>query len=273
MTQPIDAPGEVRYEVEAGLAVITLAREGARNAFTAGMIKDLARGAGRAAHDKGVRAIVLTGAGGHFCAGADVKLFAALAALEDGAERASGFVREITLDFHEAVTQLARARKPWISVVDGTAAGGGFALAIGADATIASERARFTYAYTNIGLAPDGGSSYALPRLCGERRAQWLALRNPTLSASEALSMGLVSEVLPSDGFEERWRAIAREVAAGPTHAFAASKRLIRASLRRPLEAQLAEEREAIFEAARTRDFAEGTRAFAEKRRARFEGR
>src|SRR5579859_5353392 len=186
----------ILYDVRDAVATITLSRPEARNAFSVPMLEALYRAAVRAAEDPGVRAIVLTGAGGHFSAGGDVKLFGEMVAR--GGDHAASLVKELTLFFHGAVATLARAPKPWICAVDGSAAGGGFSLAIAADLTVASERAKFTYAYTNIGLAPDGSSSWSLPRLVGLQRAIRLAFTNPTLSAAEARDLGIVAEVLPA---------------------------------------------------------------------------
>jgi len=262
----------LRYEVGDGVAVITMDRPEARNAFTAGMLRAFSEVCVRASEDPSVRAIVLTGAGGHFAAGADVKAFAALASGgEQGA--AATHVHALIQHFHGGISTLARARKPWIAAVDGTAAGGGFSLAIAADVTLASDRAKFTFAYPGIGLAPDGSSSWSLPRLVGVKKALWLAYRNPTLSAEEALALGLVTEVTPAASFEARWRAVARELANGPTLAFGAAKRLLRASAEgSSLEAQMEDEREEIVRAARSDDFREGTTAFAEKRKPLFRG-
>jgi 2-(1,2-epoxy-1,2-dihydrophenyl)acetyl-CoA isomerase len=261
----------ILYDVADGVATITINRPEARNAFDAGTLEALYKASVRATEDPGVRAIALTGAGGHFSAGGDVKGFGA--ALTAGSDAAALMIREMTLYFHGAVATLARAPKPFLTAVDGTAAGGGFSLAISGDVTIASDRARFTYAYTNIGLAPDGSSSYSLPRLIGMKKALWLAYRNPTLSAEEARALGLVNEVFPAADFDARWRAIAREIAAGPTASLAASKRLLRGSLGRDLESQMEDERDAIAACARTADFLEGCLAFAEKRKAAFRGK
>lgn len=258
----------VRYDVEGGVATITLDRPEARNAFDVPMLEGLRQRAEQAAADRGVRAIAVRGAGGHFSAGGDVKLFAATAAR--GRDAAGSLFKEMTLHFHAALSALARAPKPWIAAVDGTAAGGGFSLAIAGDLVVASDRAQLVYAYSAIGLAPDGGSTWHLPRLCGPRRALWLALRNPRLSAEEARALGLVNEVCPAAEFEARWRALAHELARGPTEAFAAAKRLLFA--RGAMEAQLEDERQAIAATSLTADFAEGVRAFVEKRSPRFQG-
>lgn len=260
----------VLYDVADGVATLTLNRPAARNALETSMLAAFYRASVRAAEDRGVRAMVVTGAGGHFCAGGDVKGFAS--ALAGGADAAALLVKDLTIYFHGAVSTLARAAKPFLTAIDGTAAGGGFSLAIAGDVSIASDRAQLTYAYTNIGLAPDGSSSWSLPRLVGQKRAMWLAYRNPRLTAAQALELGLVNEVVPSADFDARWRALARELAAGPTQAYGAAKRLFRGSLGNPLEAQMEDEREAIATCARTADFLEGCTAFVEKRRAAFRG-
>jgi 2-(1,2-epoxy-1,2-dihydrophenyl)acetyl-CoA isomerase len=262
----------VLYDVAHGVATITLNRPEVRNAFDVPMLRLFEEAARRATSDPGVRAIVTTGAGGHFSGGGDVRRFREAAA-EGGGERAASLIQEMTLYYHAAVSTLARAEKPWICAVDGTAAGGGFSLAIAGDLAIASERAVFVYAYSAIGLAPDGASSWSLPRLVGPKKALRIAYRNPRIGAAEALALGLIEEVHPAAEFEARWRAAAREIAAGPTRAFAATKRLVRQSLRNGLEEQMEDERAAIAACARSADFAEGIAAFGEKRPARFEGR
>jgi 2-(1,2-epoxy-1,2-dihydrophenyl)acetyl-CoA isomerase len=256
----------VHYEEADGAAVITLDRA-PRNAFDLETVRSLAAHAARAAHDPGVRAVCVTGAGGHFCAGGDVKGF------DRQGPNAPAHVRDLTLFYHEAITALARAPKPVLAAVDGVAAGGGFSLAIGCDVVVASARATFTYAYSRIGLAPDGGSSYWLPRLIGYRQAFSLACASPQLSAEEARGLGLVTEVVPVEGFEATWRERLRALAAGPTRALAATKRLLRQSFERGLEEQLAAERAAITATAGTQDFRAGLRALLERRTPGFEGR
>jgi 2-(1,2-epoxy-1,2-dihydrophenyl)acetyl-CoA isomerase len=260
----------VLFDVADGVATITLNRPHVRNAFDVPTLQALYKHSVQAAEDRGVRAIALTGAGGHFSAGGDVKAMAG--ALMAGQEQAGFLFRELTIYFHGAVTTLARAQKPFLTAIDGTAAGGGFSLALSGDVSVASDRAQFSYSYTNIGLAPDGSSSYSLPRLVGLKRAMWLAYRNPKLSAADALALGLVNEVYPAAEFEARWRALAHELAAGPTLALAASKRLLRGSIGNSLEAQLEDERDAITACSQTADFLEGAMAFAEKRKATYRG-
>jgi 2-(1,2-epoxy-1,2-dihydrophenyl)acetyl-CoA isomerase len=260
----------ILYEARDGLAVITMRRPEARNAFDLDMLLAMRGAAEEAAKDRSVRAIALTGAGGNFCVGADVRLFAER--LREGGAAAAKWIREATLHFHATVNALARAEKPFLAAVDGWAAGGGLSFAIAADVTWASTRAQLTYAYTAIGLAPDGGSSWALARLLGPKRALRFAFENPRLTAQQALDLGLVSEVLPFEDFEEAWRARAAAIAAGPTRSLAASKRLVRAALHAPLEVILEAERDAMDECARTADFQEGIAAFLEKRKPAFRG-
>ncbi len=259
-------PKTVHYDCRDGVGTITLDRP-PRNAFDVGTVKLLYRLVLAATEDTGARAIVIVGAHSQFCAGGDVKLMHTVAA------DAPRLFKELTLPFHAAISALARSEKPVITAVNGAAAGGGFSLAIAGDLCVASERSTFTYGYSGIGVAPDGSSSYWLPRIVGLRRALWLAFRNPTLTAAEAHDLGLVSEVYPTPDFDARVKALATELASGPTRAFGHAKRLLRESFGRDLEAQMEDERERIAASGSTLDFLEGVAAFIEKRKARFTGR
>jgi 2-(1,2-epoxy-1,2-dihydrophenyl)acetyl-CoA isomerase len=257
----------LRFEATDGVARITLARPDAANAIDLALARELADAALRCDEDPAVRAVLLTGEGRMFCAGGDLSAFAAAG---DGAP---ALLKQITAQLHVAIARLARMRAPVVAAVNGPAAGAGFALACAADLAIASDAARFSLAYTRVGLAPDGSSTWFLPRLVGARRALELMLTNRTLSAEEALAWGLVNRVVPAAELGAASEALARELAAGATGAFGAVKRLLLLSGSQGLEGQMEWEARAIADAARSRDGAEGIAAFLARRPPRFEGR
>ena len=252
----------ILFEVRDNVAHVTLNRPQAGNALDLEMAKQLMAVALRCEADQGVRAVLLKGAGKSFCAGGDVKVFLAQKELPV-------YLREITSYLHLAISRFARLDAPVIAAVQGSAAGGGFSLAISCDLVIASESAKFLMAYSKIGMAPDGGSTYFLPRLVGLKRAMELALTNRVLSAREACEWGIVTEVVPPEKLESR----AEELALGPTGAFGSAKRLLHGGWNQALETQMELESRAIAETGGTADGQEGIRAFAEKRKAKFGGK
>jgi len=210
----------VLFEVRDQVAHLTLNRPQAGNALDLGMAKQLMAVALRCEADQNVRAVLLKGAGKSFCAGGDVKVFLAQKELPQ-------YLREITSYLHLAISRFARLDAPVIAAVQGSAAGGGFSLAISCDLVIAAESANFLMAYSKIGMAPDGGSTYFLPRLVGLKRALELALTNRVLSAREACEWGIVTEVVAPEDLESRAEELARSLAQGPTGAFGSAKRLL----------------------------------------------
>jgi 2-(1,2-epoxy-1,2-dihydrophenyl)acetyl-CoA isomerase len=264
-----DAPtyNTLLYEVREHVAHITLNRPEMGNALDHAMARDLHDAALRCDGDPDVRAVILTGAGHAFCVGGDLKSFL------PRADAIGRHLKEVIVHFHGAVTTFARMDAPVIAAINGVAAGGGLSLACATDLAIAAESARFTVAYTRIGLSPDGGGSYALPRLVGLRRALDLALTNRHFTAAEALEWGMLTRVVPDDQLAAAAEQIAIELAAGSRGALAAAKRLLRASLETSLEMQLAAEGELIAACADAPDGREGIAAFLEKRAPHFSGR
>ncbi len=251
---------------ENGVARITLNRPQAANTIDAEMAVDLHRAAIRCSEDPAIRAVILTGMGPAFCAGGDLKSFAA----QD--EHLPFHLKELLVHLHGAISQFARMRAPILAAVNGVAAGGGMSLACACDLAIAAESARFTMAYTRAGLAPDGSSSYFLPRLVGLRRALDLTLTNRILTAAEALDWGLVTRVVPDAELPDAADALAATLAAGAPRALAAAKRLVRESWNQTLETQMTDEMHGIADMARTADAREGIAAFVEKRTPHFAG-
>jgi 2-(1,2-epoxy-1,2-dihydrophenyl)acetyl-CoA isomerase len=254
------------FDVEGQVARLTLNRPDSGNAMNATMMRELRDVAIRCDEDPGIRAVIVSGAGKMFCAGGDLRSFAA-----EG-EGLPAYLKRITHDLHGALSRLCRMDAPVLSAVRGFAAGAGFSLACAADVVIAAESARFTVAYTGVGLSPDGGCSFFLPRLIGLRRAQELMLTRRVLAASEALEWNLVTRVVPDDALEAESSELAAQLAAGPTRAFGSVKRLLLRSSGDHLESQMEQEARCIADAARSADGREGIAAFLEKRPADFAG-
>jgi 2-(1,2-epoxy-1,2-dihydrophenyl)acetyl-CoA isomerase len=215
--------------------------------------------------DDEVRCLVLTGAGKTFNTGADLTVLAGDASDEPQ-------IRRIADELHGFVAALLRAPKPVVCGVNGVAAGGGIGPALAGDIVLASESARFEFAYPRIGFSADGGSTWLLPRLVGLRTAQEIAFRDQPVPANEAADLGLVTEAIPDDEFEAALAAEAERLANGPTRAYATTRMLLRESLERGPEAQMAEEGDRIARLTRTGDFERGIEAFVNKETPEFRG-
>jgi 2-(1,2-epoxy-1,2-dihydrophenyl)acetyl-CoA isomerase len=257
----------IRLDLDGGIARLTLARPEAANTINLLLAQELLE-ATAVLHDQpSVRVVLLRGEGRLFCGGGDLKEFAELG---DGVP---AHLRAVTTALHAAIIRLARLPAPVVAAVHGSAAGAGFSLACAADIVVAADSARFLLAYAAVGLTPDGSATFFLPRLVGLRRAQELVLLNRTLTAAEALAWGLVTEVVPEAELDRRVDELAVRLAAGPTLALGAAKRLLWSSFDTSLETQLERETEALSAAAATEDGREGVAAFVAKRPPRFTGR
>lgn len=256
----------LRFDRVEGVATITLNRPEAANAMTPRMAAELAEVAIVCDDDPAVRAVLITGTGRMFCAGGDLGSFA-----EAGAG-AKSLIKKMAGDLHMALSRLARGRAPVIAAVNGTAAGAGMSLVAACDLAVASTAAVFTMAYTRAGLSPDGSSTFFMPRRIGDRRARELMLTNRVLNASEALEWGIVNQVVEADAVLDTGLTLARELASGPTLAFAAVKTLLNGSFDQTLESQMELEARAIADLAVSVDGQEGIQAFLEKRKPRFTG-
>jgi 2-(1,2-epoxy-1,2-dihydrophenyl)acetyl-CoA isomerase len=257
----------ITLEAAHGIATITLNRPDAYNALSLTMGRELFDAVLQVDEDPAVRCVVLTGAGKAFCGGGDVKEFV------QSLPRIGVVIKELTTYVHGAVSRLVRTPKPVLTAVNGVAAGGGLALALAGDLVMAAESARFTMAYSRIAATPDGSSTYWLPRLIGIRRAMELFYTNRVLSAREAVEWGLATRVVADGEFPEAVRRLAADLAQGPTLALGWGKRLFHLSTTESLETQMEHESQAIARSGHTEDFAEGVRAFAEKRAPSFRGR
>lgn len=248
---------------DAGIGLIRMNRPTLMNALNAQMRAELLH----ALTDLGkrMRVLVLTGEGRAFCSGQDLGDGKAVSEIELG--------RILREEYEPMLRAIYDCPVPVISAVNGAAAGAGANLALAADVVIAAESAVFLQAFTRIGLMPDAGGTYWLPRQVGFARAMGQALFAEKVTAREAADQGMIWAAVADDGFADEWQRRARQLAQGPTLAYRAVKRAMRASLSATLDQQLAMEAQLQAECGQTRDFMEGVMAFLEKRPAKFEGR
>ncbi len=257
----------LEFDVRDGVAHITLNRPDAANALNLEMSQELQRAMLRCDEDPAIRVALISGAGDMFCVGGDLRSFS-----EQG-EHLPLHLKEVTTHLHAAVSRMARMNPPVVAAVHGAAAGAGLSLACACDLVVAAESARFTMAYSNAGLTPDGSSTYYLPRLVGLGRAMELTLTNRRLSAQEAMEWGIVTRVVPDEDLSENAAALASQLAAGATKALGAAKQLLHSGWTETLETQMEHETQTIADMGRTSDAHEGIAAFLEKRQAEFTGR
>jgi 2-(1,2-epoxy-1,2-dihydrophenyl)acetyl-CoA isomerase len=266
MGEPLIAEGTVLLDLEDdGVVRLRLNRPEASNGLDVPFLRALHDALMRCHGEPRLRALLLTGEGPNFCAGGDVKTFASKG------EQLPDYLREATAWLQMAASALMRLPAPVVTAVHGFAAGGGgFGLMCASDLVIAGESAKFLLGATRVGMAPDAGGSVTLTQLVGLRKAMEIALLNPTLSAAEALELGLVTRVVPDDSLPGEALALARELAAGPTAALAATKRLLWDGLGSVVEARLPEEARTVSELSGTADAREGLAAVIERRTPRF---
>lgn len=250
----------VLNSIEGPIGLITLNRPEVMNALDRTLGEGLARALETCNGNPEVRVIVLTGAGGGFCSGGDIK--AAWQYISSGGD-APQYFGEVLLSLNRIILDFRRTPKPVIAAINGAAGGAGISLLAACDYRIAVESARFKQAYTSIGLVPDGGWTAFVPRLIGTGRAMELLYLDPMLSAQEAKTIGLIHEVVPDGKLMERARALAEQLAQGAASAYAGSKKLINAAQFADLEEQLERERQGIIAQARAKDFVERAKRFA----------
>jgi 2-(1,2-epoxy-1,2-dihydrophenyl)acetyl-CoA isomerase len=260
----------VIVERREGVFKITLNRPEVLNAVHREAIVALAEAAAEAAEDHSARAVLLQGAGTHFCAGGDITMFAELIRLTP-AERQKALYR-IVDTLHPLLVRIRHMPKPVVAAVQGAAAGFGLSLVLAADLALAAEDAVFTSGYIHLGTSPDGGMTAMLARVVGLKQAAELMLLGDRFDARRALELGLVNRIVPADALAAEAAAWAERLAAGPTHAYGRTKALLQANLGDAFDAQLRRETESFAACAATTDFAEGVRAFLEKRRPVFAG-
>ncbi len=253
---------EVEVSRDGAVQTITLNRPEKLNAFTRTLHSELQAALEEARHPA-VRAVVITGAGRGFSAGQDLTAFG------EGGDVAA----MLRATYHVNVLAIRALEKPVLAAVNGVCAGAGLSLACACDIRLASDTAFFVPGFIGIGLVPDSGGTFFIQRLLGTARAfEWMT-SNRRLTAAEAHTWGLVSEVAEADAFAARVAERAAELAAGPTLAMGLTKRLFDEAATAPLQEQLEREAQAQAVAAASEDFREGVAAFGEKREARFSGR
>lgn len=257
----------LRYSVDQGVASITLCRPDVLNSFNRRMAQELQRALERAGADADVRAVLLTGAGRGFCAGQDL------------GEATTGEVAAIDLgdvvktSYNPIVLAIRELEKPVVCAVNGVAAGAGANLALACDLVIAAEDASFVQSFSKIGLVPDTSGTFFLPRLVGPARATAMMFLAEKISATKALDWGMIYEVVPPTVLLDTALALAKLLATMPTRGLALTKKALNASFGNDLKSQLGLEEELQRQAGRTADFAEGVKAFLEKRKPTYTGR
>ena len=259
----------LRVERDGAVTVLTLNRPDVLNAFDEPLTEALNASIADCAADATIRAVVITGAGRAFSAGQD--LADRLTMIDKTGDLHLG--DELRRRYHPAIAAIREMRKPVIAAVNGVAAGAGLGVAIACDIRVAAASATFRPAWGRVGLVPDAGSAFFLPRLVGWGRALDMVLTGEPVAAEEALRIGLVTCVWPDAEFAAKWRDLAQTLAGGATEAFALTKEGLNASMARGFTEFLDYEAELQDRAGRTHDYAEGVRAFSEKRPAKMEGR
>jgi 2-(1,2-epoxy-1,2-dihydrophenyl)acetyl-CoA isomerase len=255
----------VQQERRGAVLEIVLDRPDSLNAISPELIAGVIAGL-EAARADDLRAVVLRGAGRGFCAGGDIKRFEQMLASDEGVDR------NMPDELHRMIEIIRELPKPVVAVVHGPCAGAGFSLAIACDLVIAADDAVFNLAYSKLGLSPDGSSTYFLPRHLGLKKAAELLFMPRRMTSAEMLELGLINESVPADELLARGRAVADELAAGPTRAFAAVKSLLASTFDSTLHDQLQRESDFIESVSQSADFTEGVRAFLGKRPPKFTG-
>ncbi|GLR68583.1 enoyl-CoA hydratase [Acidocella aquatica] len=249
---------------EGAVARLTLNRPEAGNAIDPAMAKALREAAISCAEDPGIRCVVLRASGRVFCAGGDIGAFSSRL------ESLGALTRTLTADLHAAMAIFARMEKPLVTAVNGPAAGAGFSLALAGDLVLAGQSAVFAPAYGGIGLSPDGGASWLLPRLVGLRRAQEMLLLGLRLSAEQALAERMITRLCPDETLQAEADAMAARVAGGAVRAWGRTRALLLESFAATLPAQLEAEARAIAQSGNDAEAREGIAAFLAKRKPDF---
>lgn len=259
----------ILYEIDGGTCRITLNRPQVYNALSAALIKDITAAVEQAGADEQIRVVVITGTGDKaFCSGADLK--DGLSQVSNGQLSLGKSLRE---GYHPMIMAIRNIEKPVIARVNGVAAGAGFSLALACDVIIAADEAYFSQIFVNIGLMPDAGSTFFLPRLVGSLKAFELCSTGRRVYGPEALSIGLVNQSVPASALDEAINQTVAAYVGAPTKAIGAMKRVLNQSLYSSLEHQLEQEAERQDTLGTSTDAMEGIGAFLMKRTANFTGK
>ena len=254
----------ILFEIKDGVAIIALNRPDKFNSFNREMALQLQQVLDDCNNDKSIRAIYLTGNGKAFCAGQDLG--------ELTGENPPPFEQILSEHYNPIITRLRNIAKPIVCGVNGVAAGAGANIALACDVVVASTSASFIQAFSKIGLIPDSGGTFTLPRLIGWQKASALMMLGDKVSATDAEKMGMIYKVFSEETFAEESIKIATTLASMPTMGLAYTKQALNASLQNNLQQQLQVEDELQYKAANTKDYAEGVAAFVEKRLPNFIG-
>lgn len=252
----------VIYEIKGAVAWITLNRPDKLNAFTSALNKDVAAAVRAAVKDRAVRCIVITGAGRAFCSGQDLS----------DVDETTDYGDVLRNRYNPMVMEIEKCDKPIIAAVNGVAAGAGMSLALACDFRILSEKASFVQAFIHVGLVPDAGNLYYLPKLVGHAKALELAVLGEKVTAIDCLRLGLATKVVSLESFAEETEAFADRIAAMPTKAIGLIKRNLKASWESGLGDFLERDAQSQRIASLTEDHKEGVMAFLQKRKPEFKG-
>lgn len=255
----------VKMSMEGSVAIVTMARPDVFNSFNREMAMAIQKALDTCKEDDAVRCVVLTGEGRAFCAGQDLNEVTD----PDGPE----ITKIVDEHFNPIIKRIRYIEKPVIAAVNGVAAGAGANIALACDIVVAKESASFIQAFSKIGLIPDSGGTYMLPRLVGWGRASALAILGDKVSAAEAEQMGMIYKAVPDAEFDEAIAALSYKVSRMPTRGIGLTKRALNASFTNDIDKQLAVEEQLQFAASQTEDYKEGVAAFLEKRKPQFTGK
>ncbi len=256
---------EIYFEIVQGVAWIKLNRPEVYNAFNRSMALQMQACLDEAANAEEVRVVVITGNGKAFCSGQDLA--------EAIAPEGPGLERILSEHYNPIIRKIVELEKPVIALVNGVAAGAGANIALACDIVLAHEQAHFIQAFSKIGLIPDSGGTYFLPRLIGSQKALALMMTGDKVSATEAERMNMIFKAVPADSYERFTTDFVTQIASMPTKALALTKKAVQLSWYQSLEEQLNTELQLQVEAGNTEDFKEGVQAFLEKRSPNFKGK